>query len=127
MSWPDSDRRGSPRKDSGERRRRKDFEELASQLLQTESDLRETHERLEDAEGDVQSLHLLVTGLLTTVGNIDGKVDVLTDLCQKIDGKTGFNWTSFLATVIVPLFGLLLTAYIALRLQAPQALPGGSP
>jgi tetrahydromethanopterin S-methyltransferase subunit G len=88
-------------------------------LLQTQDDLRETHERLEDAENRIQ----VFEGLIGAVASLDGKVDLLTDLCKRIDNKTGFNATTFIATVVVPLLVVLITGYFAIRAQAPQVLP----
>lgn len=94
-------------------------------MLQTRDDLRETHERLEDAENRIQ----VFEGLLGAVATLDGKVDVLMDLCRGLDGKTDKlsslkTAVQFAAVVVVPILVALIGGYFLLRSSVPQVLPG---
>lgn len=114
MDWDGPDRRRRITGDSGQRRRR--------------GDLKEAWGRIEGTELDVESLHVLVTGLIEAVGRVDEKLDFVKELCVGIDGKadkaTSFkNAVQFAAVVIVPVLVALIGAYALLRAQAPQALP----
>lgn len=122
MPWEGEDRRKRITGDTGQRRREDDWNAVLRELGSFDQRVESVENRLSLLDGVDGK-----PGLLAVVAEMAGEVKTLKDICLRIDGKTGFNWTTFLATVIVPLAGLILTAYLAIRIGAPQALPGGSP
>lgn len=93
-------------------------------MRQAFSELDDLREGLEDVKNEL----IAFKNLPTAIGKLDGKVDVLMDICTGIDGKTDKlssfkSWVIAILGLLIPVAVALIGAYAILKGQAPQAVP----
>jgi hypothetical protein len=138
--WPNVERRTGDSEDTHWRRRETDVDvppstrEVEKALSHHEAEAREwraRHDtRLAEVEEQTDANRLLLDGLIASVNSIKGTLEVVQEVCLKIDGQTSPTprWEKFLTLLVTLIIASLpvIAAYFAFKGQLAQVTQGPS-